>query len=155
MTKFTCENCSTKFSGNSQADCPACAQYLASMLMSKRGSSDPLDHLEELEIREEPKSSKEKVVSPKISTKEASLADLVAAQNRTTHAVRALAEFFFTWLKFSVFGAIFYFVGAWIFDSFESNAFGVVLIVAGALTTLIGFFVALNSGLDELDRSKP
>ena len=115
-----------------------------------------MSQTEEVTSREPVKSSKEgKPSSQRIVQREATLADLVEAQNRTTHAVRALAEFFFTWLKFSVFGAISYFVGVWIFTSFESNTFGLILMVVGGLTSLIGFFVALNNGLDELDRSKP
>jgi hypothetical protein len=43
--------------------------------------------------------------------KEASLEDLVAAQNRTTHAVRSLAVFFFVSVCTSGAGAVFWFSG--------------------------------------------
>ena len=153
--QIICKNCSTKFSGASDADCPACAQHFASLLMSKNGNV-PLDvQSDSFEAKELPIISKSKKTTPKINSENVTLADLLEAQNKTTHAVRALAVFFFTWLKVSIFGAIAYFVGVWIYDSFESAIFGAVLVVAGGLTTFIGFFVALNNGLDELERSKP
>lgn len=79
---------------------------------------------------------------------------LVRATNRNTHAVRSLAVFFFTWLKVSIFGGALYGAGLWALSALDSNPLGMILIVSGLLTILIGLFLALNNGLDELEKSE-
>jgi hypothetical protein len=152
---MTCKNCSTKFSGNSDADCPACAQYYASMLFAKRGIAEDETDPAPVEIKSLTKSAAKNAAPPKPYAGSASLDDLVKAQDRTTHAVRSLAEFVFSWLKYSLLGSVLLLAGIWISVNFIPSLFGNILVVIGGLVILVGFFVALNRGLDELQRSKP
>ncbi|NDC48202.1 MAG: hypothetical protein EBZ61_03825 [Micrococcales bacterium] len=90
------------------------------------------------------------------------MALLLSAQNRTTHAVRSLAIFFFTWLRSLIFGGGLSAVGQGLFsgaflstsNSQEIMLFGLGLTVIGGLVVFIGFFVALNRGLRELHLSR-
>lgn len=90
------------------------------------------------------------------------MALLLQAQNRTTHAVRSLALFFFTWLRTLIFGGGLSAVGQGLFSgAFFSTSnsegmmwFGLALMVLGGLVIFVGFFVALNRGLTELHLSR-
>jgi hypothetical protein len=78
-----------------------------------------------------------------MSAKEATLDDLVAAQNRTTYAVRSLAVFFFITLCTSPFG--YALVGAGV-DAASSTmvAWGWIIIVTGFLTGLLAGMLNLS-----------
>jgi len=88
---------------------------------------------------------------------------LVAASDRTTHAVRSLSIFFFTLLRWNMFGGGLMGLGLALspFNSyliFQTDRFAMVgpwLFVAGSLISFIGFFVALSRGMRELNLSKP
>lgn len=134
---YTCLNCGRRYRADKLADCPGCSH--------EPGTS---------QARPLPWSSDQAQSQSQIDNSQY-LEALILAQNRTTHAVRALAVFFFTWLKVSIFGALAFFFGMWIDQSFDSAVFGQFLIIVGVLTNVVGFFIALNDGLDELNRSKP
>jgi len=153
--KYTCQNCSTKFSGNSEFECPACAKYFASMLFAKRGNVESETEPAPIEIKAQIKSEPKKAAPQQPYSGSASLDDLLEAQDRTTHAVRSLAEFVFTWLKYSLFGSVLILAGIWTSINYIPSLFGNILVVIGGLVILAGFFVALGRGLDELERSKP
>ena len=88
---------------------------------------------------------------------------IVEASNRTTHAVRSLAIFFFTLLRVNLFGGGLVAIGMALspfqsFIVFQSDSYvylGYALIIAGGLISFIGFFVALARGMRELALSKP
>jgi Flp pilus assembly protein TadB len=73
---------------------------------------------------------------------EATLDDLVRAQNRTTHAIRSLALYFFISLQTSLLG-----VGI--------IALWPDLAVLGAIIIIVGFYAAVWYGRSELNMSKP
>jgi hypothetical protein len=78
--------------------------------------------------------------------------ELVAAQDRTTRAVRALAVFFFSSLRSGMVGTGLVGLGLLCFGS--AKDFGVILMVAGWLVAFIGFFVAFFRGSEELRKSE-
>ena len=81
------------------------------------------------------------------SGKEVSLADLVAAQNRTTYAVRSLAVFLFVTLCTSPFGYVL--VGAGV------DAASDTMVMWGWVIIVTGFVMGLLGGLGELRLSRP
>jgi uncharacterized protein YbaR (Trm112 family) len=88
---------------------------------------------------------------------------VIAASNRTTHAVRSLSLFFFTLLRWNLFGGGLIGIGLALspFNSyliFQTDRFAMVgpgLFIAGSLISFIGFFVAISRGMRELTLSKP
>jgi AhpD family alkylhydroperoxidase len=149
-TEFECPTCGQKFKAETINECPACAAHHASLLTRRTylgAESDP--------ILEAP--STKKVRAPLIQEeprKEPTMGELIAAQNRTTHAIRALAVFFFISLRTSVVGGSFMGIGFLLLPISTVSGLGLFLIVAGWLTTLIGFFYAVHSGVTELLKSK-
>jgi hypothetical protein len=155
--EMTCKNCSTKFTGTSDFECPACAQYFASMLFAKKGSAVTESEPAPIEIESPKKSAPKNATPTNPYSGSASLDDLLKEQERTTHAVRSLAVFFFDWLLTSVIASMFILVGFWIYFAFiissAAQVVGAVLIVLGALAIIVGFFSALKSGIRELNKS--
>jgi hypothetical protein len=125
------------------------------MLFAKRGNVETDTEPAPIEIKAPIKSEPKRAAPQQPYSGSASLDDLLEAQDRTTHAVRSLAEFVFTWLKYSLLGSVLLLAGIWISVNFTPSLFGNILVVIGGLVILVGFFVALNRGLDELQRSKP
>ncbi len=79
--------------------------------------------------------------------KEVSLEDLVAAQNRTTYAVRSLAVFLFVTLCTAPFGYVL--VGAGVDASSDT------MVMWGWVIIVTGFVMGLFGGLGELRLSRP
>lgn len=84
------------------------------------------------------------------------LTALVAAQNRTTHAVRSLATFFFISILSSVTGYGFVSAGAPPFSCAirQADCGNEGLVIFGWLVIVVGFFVALGVGVSELNKSR-
>jgi hypothetical protein len=80
---------------------------------------------------------------------------LVEAQNRTTHAVRSLARFFFISLSTSLFGYSLMSAGAApISCAVRQSDCGIPgLVIFGWLVALVGFGVAMFVGISELNKS--
>ena len=78
---------------------------------------------------------------------------IVSASNRTTHAVRSLAIFFFTWIRTVIYASVIAGIGQVLViraqTQFEINA-GLIAYICAGLVVLVGFFVALGKGLKEL-----
>ena len=88
---------------------------------------------------------------------QATLGDLVLAQNRTTHAVRSLAVFFFTSLCTSLLG--YGIVGAGSGSPIScavdhTNCGEPGFVIFGWFVIAVGFFVALGVGVSELNKSR-
>jgi len=88
------------------------------------------------------------------SANDVSQSELIAAQNRTTHAVRALAVFFFISLRTGVLGSSLVGLGIFLLPNSSWSGFGVFLILAGWATAFIGFFWAVWAGMGELNKSR-
>jgi hypothetical protein len=84
---------------------------------------------------------------------------LVAAQNRTTYAVRSLALYFFISLQTALVGGGLF--GLAVnneshYDSYGNlNGGATFFAVLGAIIALVGFYVAVFVGRQELNKSKP
>ena len=123
--------------------CPKCRQQFTSLEVKTGKCPDCRKWMNYLEASETPEVIKTIRPTKKDSIGEATLADLVAAQTRTTHAVRSLSVFFFISLQSSLFG------------------YGIILwggqdwATLGALVIVIGFLLATFLGKSELDKSKP
>jgi len=84
---------------------------------------------------------------------------IIAAQNRTTYAIRSLAMFFFIFLQSSILGGGL--LGLALnnqshYDSYGNLNGGAIFFAAlGAIIALVGFFVAVHVGRQELNKSKP
>jgi hypothetical protein len=79
---------------------------------------------------------------------------IVMASNRTTHALRALAVFFFTSLRTSVIGSSIFGIGLAIGANPNAAGIGIFMAFVGWAVVLIGFIVAVRSGMKELEKSK-
>jgi NADH:ubiquinone oxidoreductase subunit 6 (subunit J) len=77
------------------------------------------------------------------SSMEVSLADLVEAQDRTTHAVRSLALYLFITIATSFLGVALILIAV------------PVAVFIGAAIILAGFVWSIVAGIDELSKSKP
>lgn len=92
-------------------------------------------------------------------TNGASFDDLVRAQNRTTYAIRSLAMFFFISIQTSILGGGL--AGLALnnqshYDSYGNLNEGATLFaIFGLLIALVGFYIALYVGRQELSKSKP
>lgn len=90
---------------------------------------------------------------------EANMEALVAAQNRTTYAVRSLALYFFISLQTALVGGGLF--GLAVnneshYDSYGNlNGGATFFAVLGAIIALVGFYVAVFVGRQELNKSKP
>jgi hypothetical protein len=148
MTNLICPKCRTIFNSESlpTLKCPNCREWLQSEVETDVEDLTPesveLTEWEEFDDRTRA---------------------LVAASNRTTHAVRSLALFFFTLLRVNLFGGGLIGIGLALspFNSyliFQTDRFAMLgpwLVIAGSLISFIGFFVALSRGVRELNLSKP
>jgi predicted ATP-dependent serine protease len=128
IQNYQCPKCSKKFTSLEvkSGKCPDCKKWM--------------NYLEASEIAE--------VIEPVRSTKkaavgEATFSDLVAAQDRTTYAVRSLSVFFFISLQSSLFG---YGIILWGGEDFATF---------GSLVIVVGFLLATFLGKSQLDKSKP
>jgi predicted ATP-dependent serine protease len=124
IQKFKCPNCSQEFTSEqvNTGKCPDCRRWLDYVgLVGVDGVQSPIQ------------------TSPS-KRSEATLSQLVAAQDRTTFAVRSLAMFLFT--------------------SLVTTGSGYVLIVSGAggfgvFVIIVGYLAALALGIMQLINSKP
>jgi predicted ATP-dependent serine protease len=123
--------------------CPKCSQKFTSLEAKNGKCPDCKKWMNYLEASENPEVLEPARTTRKASVSEATLADLVAAQNRTTYAVRSLSVFFFISLQSSLFG---YGIILWGGEDFATF---------GALVIVVGFLLATFLGLFQLEKSKP
>jgi len=144
---FICSECGKYFQGESIEDCPVCATESTNLLLQRRPDGarvpDPTPSTPVANSKNKP-----------VTAKAATLDDLVAAQNRTTHAIRALARFFFIWLRSGIVGAGLAGFGVSFLANKDLNGLGIFLVIVGWLITFIGFFYAFWQGMGELDKSQ-
>ena len=148
MAKLICTKCSEIYDSAAlrTLKCPSCRIWLESL--AGREVDEP--HVDLDDVIEEEELDPNTLV-------------ILQASNRTTHAVRSLAIFFFTLLRVNLIGGGLVGIGMALspFQSFlvfqnDNYAFlGYLLIIAGGLVSFIGFFVALSRGMRELALSKP
>jgi uncharacterized protein YbaR (Trm112 family) len=148
MANYLCPKCKTIYDSEALRvlKCPDCKKWLAFDSQAEEEELTP----EEVEINEWDELDND--------TKA-----VVAASNRTTHAVRSLSLFFFTLLRWNLFGGGLIGIGLALnpFNSyliFQTDRFAMVgpwLYIVGSLISFIGFFVALSRGARELNLSKP
>ena len=148
MTQYICPKCQTRFDIESVTvpKCPDCRKWLE--IAPEVNDEDEYQVEEEVELDESAVRSLE-------------LRSIVAASNRTTHAIRSLALFFFTQLRFNLFGgglmAIGFSLSAFQLTYFNTDDYpflGPLWILAGALVSVVGFFIALYRGMRELKFSE-
>ena len=82
---------------------------------------------------------------------EALLEENLKAQDRTTHAVRAIASFLLIQVAWGVLAGIFAALG---FFSLNSPKFALAVFIVAGVLTLVGFVHAFIRALFELDASK-
>jgi hypothetical protein len=92
------------------------------------------------------------------SPSETTLADLVRAQNRTTHAVRAFVRFLFIQLSAATVTIIFWNISLQLSDSDECTEYGncgssAIWLVAAGVTWLVGLVWSSAAGWEELHKS--
>jgi len=148
MINLICPKCRTNFEYESlpTLKCPDCREWLQS----------------EVETDVEDLTS-ESVELTEWEEFDDSTRAIVTASNRTTHAVRSLALFFFTLLRVNLLGGGLIGIGLALapinsYLIFQTDRYAMVgpwLVIAGSLTSFIGFFVALSRGVRELNLSKP
>lgn len=137
-----CEVCRKNFNMNNYSKCPSCktpyidprakeiaesGEFLEETLASKKSSATPLAA---------------KATAPRISQPSDAL---VEAQNRTTHAVRALA------ITFVAAPIIFLVVGGFMLFAVSTQSIG--LIVVSLIIGIVAFGWILVSSLSELSKS--
>ena len=89
---------------------------------------------------------------------EVTLADLVRAQNRTTHAVRAFVRFLFIQLSAVTIAVFFWNIGAQLSNNYECTSYrncgsSEFFFVAAGITWLAGLIWSSIAGWDELHKS--
>jgi hypothetical protein len=150
MAKLFCPKCEAKLDSEylKVLKCPDCRVWLQSFASLEQ----------DLEV-----SDSTETVDQEWDRLDPNTRAIVEASNRSTHAVRSLSIFFFTWMKMNIFSGVLVgiglsltpFQGTAIFYSERTVVFGFILILAGGLVSFIGFFVALARGMRELELSKP
>jgi hypothetical protein len=142
-TDMTCPKCGKKYQSKGMVllrckDCKKWLEYDQVIPAAKTFTEEKVEGVQQASI------SKERVIATPHQ-------ELVAAQNRTTRAVRALAVFLFSSLRSGLVGSGFAGLG---FLTLSSSAqTGIFLIVIGWLITFVGFFVAFFKGSSELQKS--
>lgn len=143
--------------------CPKCQATFNSEILGVLKCPDCKKWLESAPATNEEEFVAESVELNEFEGLESDTRAIVAASNRTTHAIRSLAIFFFTLLRVNLFGggligiglALSPFNSYFIFQTDRLAMIGPLLIIAGSLISFIGFFVALARGMRELELSKP
>jgi hypothetical protein len=92
------------------------------------------------------------------SSSETTLADLVRAQDRTTHAVRAFVRFLFIQLSAITIAVFFWNIGAQLSNNYECTSYrncgsSEFFFVAAGITWLAGLIWSSIAGWDELHKS--
>jgi hypothetical protein len=135
--KVACTSCGTEFNKNNYYDCPQCkTPYIEVSL--KDYYSDPVPEVQ--------KTRKSTTPSKPLAQKADVESELVRAQNRTTHAVRALA------ITFVAAPIIFMVVAGMIVLAASSG--DTALTIMALLVGLFAFGWTLVSSLSELAKSK-
>jgi hypothetical protein len=147
MNYFVCPECGKYFQGETIDDCPVCAGASTNLLLQRRPAGARV-------ATPTPSTPVANSKNKPVTAKAATLDDLVAAQNRTTHAIRALARFFFIWLRSGIVGAGLAGIGVSFLANKDLNGLGIFLVIVGWLITFIGFFYAFWQGMGELDKSQ-
>ena len=126
--KLECKRCDLKFDASKveNGKCPHCRRLLHFVANAE------LD----------PYSSNSKRVESR-APREATLDDMVRAQNRTTYAIRSLAAYLFITIATSFFGLVLINLG-----TPESPFLGGIIFIAG-------FIWSIAAGLTEFNKSKP
>ena len=141
MTKFLqCPKCLEQYKAEDlkHERCPACDRWLepAEVVQQKIAEDTAASHRSK---KEAPSSRK---VNEGTFRGDAGLAELIEAQDRTTHAVRSLALYFFITVTTSLIGAVLiYTVPA--------------ATIPGVLIVATGFIASIVIGISELNKSKP
>ena len=92
------------------------------------------------------------------SSSETTLADLVRAQDRTTHAVRAFVRFLFIQLSAATIAVLFWNISVQLSNNYECTRYGncgssEFFLVAAGITWLAGLIWSSIAGWDELHKS--
>jgi hypothetical protein len=83
---------------------------------------------------------------------------IVLAQNRTTHAIRAFVRFLFIQLSFTTFAGVLFVIASAASSTYSCSQYGecgvsTFFTVAAVLSIIIGIFVSSNAGWSELAKS--
>lgn len=144
MSILICPRCQGKFESSDLRvlKCPNCKKWL------EWDPSQPIEKDDE-ELESSFALSKDETENLDPATRA-----IVMASNRTTHALRALAVFFFTSLRTSVIGSSIFGIGLAIGANPNAAGIGIFMAFVGWAVVLIGFIVAVRSGMKELEKSK-
>ena len=132
-----CPKCSQKFNSADlkHLRCPSCNKWL-DFIAPPSAEAVP-SASKRMPVKDESEATLEG------SSMEVSLADLVEAQDRTTHAVRSLALYLFITIATSFLGVALILIDV------------PVAVFIGAAIILAGFVWSIVAGIDELSKSKP
>jgi len=147
-SKYTCVGCGHEFRVNRLTSCYSCGTKIPKAFLPDR-TEEPSGwgRLTESVLRETGFEDQrvEAGRSKNVGYLDLDIKDLIRSQNRTTHAIRSLALFFFVNLTAGIVGSVLIWIGT-IFNLQVS-------VFIGAIIVLAGFGIALASGIEELKRS--
>jgi len=130
--------------------CPKCGKTYSSTDLRLLRCTECKTWLQWTEVKRSDPST-EHLSSAGIAKAESAVLDqatraLVEASDRTTAAVRSIAVYFFTMLTSSLIAGV--------LVAFGYSSQSPALVIMGSLAALVGFLIALVSGLSELRRSR-
>lgn len=161
--RYTCKSCGNQFRADRWRSCYNCGEPTGSSIESPSESqadestwSDLIETVPKLRADARPKTTQ--VNRATTNSSPLDISQLVRAQNRTTHAVRALAYFFFIQFQTALAGSTM--IGWAIGTPSNYDMLGGLrswpsfVFIFGVLTILGGMLLSLIMGYRELDQSK-
>jgi hypothetical protein len=127
--------------------CPTCKTKKDQFIFTNSSSAEGI---EEQTLANLYQASYQKGNSANRIKSELTLEDVVRAQNRTTHAVRAFVRFLFIQLTSTTLGVFLWNLSYFFTNDYSGNGF---LQFIAVITILVGIFWSSNAGWSELSKS--
>ena len=159
-TQKLCDKCKTEvkqFDGECLT-CGGTSFFFINNGIPTSGETETYRSKEPIEFKRSNNEKSSNISNSSYSPSETTLADLVRAQNRTTHAVRAFVRFFFIQLSAATVAIIFWNVSLQLSNGYECTEYGdcgssEIWLIAAGVTWLVGLVWSSAAGWDELHKS--
>ena len=146
MNRQMCPKCDVAVAWHLEK-CPTCKTKKDQFIFTNSSSAEGI---EEQTLANLYQASYQKGNSANRIKSELTLEDVVRAQNRTTHAVRAFVRFLFIQLTSTTLGVFLWNLSYFFTNDYSGNGF---LQFIAVITILVGIFWSSNAGWSELSKS--
>ena len=154
MNRQMCPKCDVAVAWHLEK-CPTCKTKKNEFIFTNSSSDEEKEEYAEVTLARRLKDNSGKNVNPELT-----LTDVVKAQNRTTHAVRAFVRFLFIQLSATTLAVFFWNMSNILVDKSECINYGKncggngFLQFAAIATLLVGIIWSSNAGWNELSKSE-